>query len=127
MSGIAGVLRLDGAPCERSDIERMIEAIAHRGPDGVDAWADYVNNSCKPATDGRMCSPCINNDDCRNGAHPEDRCIVNNCDSCPYKGEAFCSTPCADDAACVSSFGPGFVCKLWGCSDPSSADVGADR
>lgn len=78
-----------------------------------------ANNSCKPATDGRMCSPCINNDDCRNGAHPEDRCIVNNCDDCPFKGEAFCSTPCADDTACVVSFGPGFVCKP--VDDPSGA------
>jgi asparagine synthase (glutamine-hydrolysing) len=40
VSGIAGVLRLDGAPCERSDVERMIGAIAHRGPDGVDVWAE---------------------------------------------------------------------------------------
>lgn len=40
MSGIAGVLRLDGAPCERSDVERMIGAIAYRGPDGVDVWAE---------------------------------------------------------------------------------------
>jgi asparagine synthase (glutamine-hydrolysing) len=35
VSGIAGLVRLDGAPCDRSDVERMIAAIAHRGPDGV--------------------------------------------------------------------------------------------
>jgi asparagine synthase (glutamine-hydrolysing) len=40
VSGIAGLLRLDGAPCERSDVERMIGAIAHRGPDGMDVWAE---------------------------------------------------------------------------------------
>lgn len=40
MSGIAGVLRLNGAPCERSDVLRMIGAIAHRGPDGVGVWAE---------------------------------------------------------------------------------------
>ncbi|MBX5482491.1 MAG: hypothetical protein IRZ16_11745 [Myxococcaceae bacterium] len=66
---------------------------------------------CEPATDGRMCAPCTDNDDCRSGGHPENRCIVNDCQDCPFKGEAFCSTPCADDAACVKSFGPGFVCK----------------
>jgi asparagine synthase (glutamine-hydrolysing) len=40
VSGIAGVLRLDGAPAERSDVERMIGAIAHRGPDGAETWVD---------------------------------------------------------------------------------------
>jgi asparagine synthase (glutamine-hydrolysing) len=39
VSGIAGLLRLNGAPCDRSDVERMVGAIAHRGPDGVDVWA----------------------------------------------------------------------------------------
>jgi hypothetical protein len=70
-----------------------------------------VNNACVPAVDGRMCSPCTDNDDCRRGGFTENRCIVNNCPDCPFKGEAFCSTPCADDAACVRSFGAGFVCK----------------
>lgn len=70
-----------------------------------------VNNRCSAATDGRMCTPCSTTDDCRRGAHPENRCIVNNCPDCPYRGEAFCTTPCADDAACVRSFGVGFLCK----------------
>lgn len=70
-----------------------------------------VNNKCTAATDGRMCTPCSTTDDCRRGAHPENRCIVNNCPSCPYRGEAFCTTPCADDAACVQSFGVGFLCR----------------
>jgi len=70
-----------------------------------------VSNKCVAASDGRMCTPCSTTDDCRRGAHPENRCIVNNCESCPFKGEAFCTTPCADDAACVRSFGTGFVCR----------------
>ncbi len=71
-----------------------------------------ASETCQSATDGRECAPCIDNDDCRKGSHPENRCIVNNCPSCPFKGEAFCATPCADDSACLRSFGPGFVCKV---------------
>ena len=70
-----------------------------------------ASERCQPSTDGRECSPCVDNDDCRKGSHPENRCLVNNCPTCPFKGEAFCSTPCADDPACLHSFGPGFVCK----------------
>lgn len=70
-----------------------------------------INNTCVPATDGRMCQACADNDDCRRGGFTENRCIVNSCPDCPFRGEAFCSTPCADDAACVRSFGVGFVCK----------------
>lgn len=70
-----------------------------------------LNNACVPAVDGRMCSPCTDNDDCRRGGFTENRCIVNNCPDCPFQGEAFCSTPCADDAACIRSFGAGFVCQ----------------
>jgi asparagine synthase (glutamine-hydrolysing) len=35
VSGIAGIVRLDGAPVAPEAIERMAKAIAHRGPDGV--------------------------------------------------------------------------------------------
>jgi asparagine synthase (glutamine-hydrolysing) len=38
VSGIAGVVRFDGAPVLPSDVDRMIGAIAHRGPDGIDTW-----------------------------------------------------------------------------------------
>jgi hypothetical protein len=69
------------------------------------------SRTCAPSSDGRQCSPCINNDDCRSGDHRENRCIVNDCPDCPFKGEAFCASPCLDDAACVRSFGFGFVCK----------------
>ncbi|MBI3183840.1 MAG: hypothetical protein HYZ28_17010 [Myxococcales bacterium] len=77
---------------------------------GLGQECDLVSKSCRAATDGRMCSPCLDNDDCRRGTHPENRCIVNNCASCSFRGEAFCSTPCADDAACAATFGPGFAC-----------------
>jgi asparagine synthase (glutamine-hydrolysing) len=39
MSGIAGVIRFDGAPVEVEWVERMTSAMAHRGPDGVQHWA----------------------------------------------------------------------------------------
>ncbi|MCC3244440.1 asparagine synthase (glutamine-hydrolyzing) [Methylocystis sp. WRRC1] len=35
MSGIAGIVRFDGAPVERELIEKMTAAMAYRGPDGV--------------------------------------------------------------------------------------------
>jgi asparagine synthase (glutamine-hydrolysing) len=34
MCGIAGILRLDGAPIDRDQPERMISTLQHRGPDG---------------------------------------------------------------------------------------------
>jgi len=34
MSGIAGIYNLDGRPVERSEIQQMLNSIAHRGPDG---------------------------------------------------------------------------------------------
>ncbi|MGH9544211.1 MAG: asparagine synthase (glutamine-hydrolyzing) [Terriglobales bacterium] len=38
MSGIAGFYNLDGRPAELSLLERMTEAIVHRGPDGIRHW-----------------------------------------------------------------------------------------
>lgn len=40
MSGIVGVYNLDGRPVERTDVERMADSIAHRGPDGSGIWTD---------------------------------------------------------------------------------------
>ena len=34
MCGIAGILRLDGGPVARPPLEGMVDALAHRGPDG---------------------------------------------------------------------------------------------
>jgi len=40
MCGIAGILHLDGAPASAAHLERMTEAVAHRGPNGQGAWRD---------------------------------------------------------------------------------------
>ncbi len=86
---------------------------------GLGKDCDVIRKECNPSTDGRMCSPCSTNDDCSKsgGAHPENRCIVNDCPDCPFKGESFCATPCGDTPgltgtqACVRTFGPGFLCQ----------------
>jgi asparagine synthase (glutamine-hydrolysing) len=38
MSGIAGILRFDGAPIEPGLVDSMTSAMAHRGPDGIRHW-----------------------------------------------------------------------------------------
>jgi asparagine synthase (glutamine-hydrolysing) len=38
MSGIAGIIHLDGAPVEAGLVEKMTAAMAHRGPDGINHW-----------------------------------------------------------------------------------------
>jgi len=38
MSGIAGVIRFDDAPVGIELVERMTDAMAHRGPDGIQHW-----------------------------------------------------------------------------------------
>jgi asparagine synthase (glutamine-hydrolysing) len=38
VSGIAGIIRFDGAPVEPGQVEQMTAAIAHRGPDGIHHW-----------------------------------------------------------------------------------------
>lgn len=38
MSGVCGAVRLDGAPLEHDTVGRMLEAAAHRGPDGRGRW-----------------------------------------------------------------------------------------
>lgn len=40
MSGIAGIYFRDGRTVERTDLERMVEILAHRGPDGSGIWSD---------------------------------------------------------------------------------------
>jgi asparagine synthase (glutamine-hydrolysing) len=39
MSGIAGILRFDGAPVEPGLVEKMTAAMPYRGPDGINHWA----------------------------------------------------------------------------------------
>ncbi|HEY9621777.1 MAG TPA: lasso peptide isopeptide bond-forming cyclase [Crinalium sp.] len=38
MSGITGIYHLDGQTVDRADVQRMTDAIAHRGPDGSNLW-----------------------------------------------------------------------------------------
>lgn len=40
MCGIAGLLHLDGAPVSPAVLQRMTDAIAHRGPDGEGQWIE---------------------------------------------------------------------------------------
>ncbi|HEX8615971.1 MAG TPA: asparagine synthase-related protein [Thermoanaerobaculia bacterium] len=40
MSGIAGIVRLDGAPVGSRAVERLALAVAHRGGDGRGAWTE---------------------------------------------------------------------------------------
>ena len=40
MSGIAGIIRFDGAPVDAGLVETMTAAMSHRGPDGTHQWAD---------------------------------------------------------------------------------------
>jgi asparagine synthase (glutamine-hydrolysing) len=40
MSGIVGIYYLDGRPVERADVKKMVDSIAHRGPDGSGVWTD---------------------------------------------------------------------------------------
>ncbi len=40
MSGIAGIVRFDGAPVEAGQIQRMTAAMTSRGRDGIDHWAN---------------------------------------------------------------------------------------
>jgi asparagine synthase (glutamine-hydrolysing) len=40
MSGIAGIYYLDGRPVEQLEVQRMLDSIAHRGPDGASIWTD---------------------------------------------------------------------------------------
>ncbi|MBL8890179.1 MAG: asparagine synthase (glutamine-hydrolyzing) [Planctomycetaceae bacterium] len=40
MCGIAGLVRFDGSPVAPATVERMTQAIAHRGPDGSGHWVN---------------------------------------------------------------------------------------
>ncbi len=40
MSGIVGLYHLDGQPVERTALDGMLGAIAHRGPDGTASWRE---------------------------------------------------------------------------------------
>jgi asparagine synthase (glutamine-hydrolysing) len=40
MSGILGIHFLDGRCVDRQDLAKMLDTLAHRGPDGADLWVD---------------------------------------------------------------------------------------
>ena len=40
MSGICGILHLDGQPVKAETLEKMMDALAHRGIDGSGAWRE---------------------------------------------------------------------------------------
>jgi asparagine synthase (glutamine-hydrolysing) len=40
VSGICGILRFGGAPCDRRDLDRQIARLAHRGRDRSRSWTD---------------------------------------------------------------------------------------
>jgi asparagine synthase (glutamine-hydrolysing) len=40
MSGIVGILYLDDRKVDRQKLERMVDSIAHRGPDGATIWSE---------------------------------------------------------------------------------------
>ncbi|MBE9213093.1 lasso peptide isopeptide bond-forming cyclase [Plectonema cf. radiosum LEGE 06105] len=40
MSGIMGLYYLDARPVEQQNLERMVDTLVHRGPDGADIWVD---------------------------------------------------------------------------------------
>lgn len=40
MSAIAGIYYLDGQPVERTNLERMVESLAHRGSDASGIWSE---------------------------------------------------------------------------------------
>jgi asparagine synthase (glutamine-hydrolysing) len=40
MSAIAGIYYLDGRPVDCGDLGRMVDTLAHRGPDGADVWCE---------------------------------------------------------------------------------------
>src|SRR4028119_1901888 len=40
MSAIAGIYYLDSRPVDCADLGRMVDTLAHRGPDGADIWSE---------------------------------------------------------------------------------------
>ena len=40
MSGIVGIFHRDGQPVDPADLRRMVDILAHRGPDGAAIWHD---------------------------------------------------------------------------------------
>lgn len=98
---------------------------------GLGASCDTRTRRCEPATDGRLCAACNDDDGC-NSADGSTRCIVNNCPDCPFRGQKFCATSCAgagggrDDSKCPVGFfcaglGAGGDSAPWHCVPTSGS------
>ena len=58
MSAIAGLFRMDGERVEHGTISRMLESMAHRGPDGRSQWwSGEKGLTTKHIRSGRMARP----------------------------------------------------------------------
>jgi hypothetical protein len=92
---------------------------------GLGAGCDTASRRCEPATDGRLCAACEDDDGCPS-QDGTTRCVVNNCPDCPFRGEKFCASSCAgprggkDDSKCPVGFfcaglGAGGETAPWHC------------
>ncbi|MBI5547858.1 MAG: hypothetical protein HY901_28580 [Deltaproteobacteria bacterium] len=105
-----------GAYCDSADERVQVRQC------GLGRQCNVTEKQCEGASDGRECSPCETNDECRKPGHETNECVVNNCESCPAKGESFCAEPCPcaqagctdGTAQCQSHFGAGFICSKVG-------------
>jgi hypothetical protein len=77
---------------------------------GFGSSCDTTGRTCKQSTDGSLCAACETDDDCASH-NPGSSCLKNNCTDCAFKGETFCSVPCAQDSDCHDS---GFACSTVG-------------
>lgn len=103
--------------CESNDPEVV------RRQCGNGASCDVAARVCEPATDGRQCAACEDDDGCPGSAGT--RCVVNTCDDCAYKGQKFCAASCEtngqkDDSLCdvgyfCAGLGEGGATGPWNC------------
>ncbi|HEY0839063.1 MAG TPA: hypothetical protein VGD74_02645 [Vulgatibacter sp.] len=66
---------------------------------------DREAHVCRPADDGRACSPCTDDDRCNVGGQAGALCLAN-----VHSGETFCAPACRDRADCAARWGAGFDC-----------------
>jgi len=119
MSGIAGIYNVDGAPVDRALLQRMTDAIAHRGPDGIGRWIEgdvgfgFQNLWVTPESVGEI-QPLV---------HPSEGVVLfdgrldNRKQLLSLLGEGVPSRDSADPAfvwAAYKRFGDGFAEKLIG-------------
>ncbi|RMG10339.1 MAG: hypothetical protein D6729_19655 [Deltaproteobacteria bacterium] len=71
----------DAAPDDRAKAEAQC---------GFGRACELETFSCVPADDGRLCAPCVDDDDCRQGTSADKLCMVN-----VGTGETFCGDDCS--------------------------------